>query len=135
MKRLITAAATGIILSLVHGTLASEGAGHRPPRHAIIAAPAVHKRPISPFTLSAHPASHRTAAPRSSMPIRVPNLIETAARYPDFSQLKAFSAETHYLSVSGYVRYWVHRQDGQWITYAEAAAIIKASRHVRRVRA
>lgn len=46
-------------------------------------------------------------------------------QYPSVSNLKPFSAETNFMSRPGYLRYLVHQQNAQWITYEEATRIVK----------
>lgn len=48
-----------------------------------------------------------------------------AQQYPSVNNLKPFSAETNFMSRAGYLRYLVHQQNAQWITYQEAARIVK----------
>lgn len=42
---------------------------------------------------------------------------------PSVSGLKAFSAESDFMSLAGYLRYLMHQQTGQWVTYAEAKRV------------
>jgi hypothetical protein len=39
--------------------------------------------------------------------------------------LKAFSAETAYMSLAGYLRYLTHQQTSQWLTRSEAERIVR----------
>jgi hypothetical protein len=54
--------------------------------------------------------------------------IASAQQYPSVSSLTAFSASTNYMSQAGYLRYLVHQQTGQWLTYQEAGRIVKQQR-------
>ncbi len=48
-----------------------------------------------------------------------------AQQFPNVSTLKAFSQEANFMSLPGYLRWLVFQQTGNWITYAEAARIVK----------
>jgi len=54
--------------------------------------------------------------------------IASAQQYPSVSNLTPFSASTHYMSQAGYLRYIMHQQGGQWLTYQEAGRIVKQQR-------
>lgn len=51
--------------------------------------------------------------------------IAAAQQYPSVANLKPFSAEANYMSLPGYLRYVVHQQSNQWLTYDEASRIVK----------
>ena len=44
---------------------------------------------------------------------------------PNVSNLTPFFAETHYMSLAGYLRYVNHQQTGQWLTVPEAVRIVQ----------
>lgn len=48
-----------------------------------------------------------------------------AQQYPKVGNLKPFSAAAHYMSLPGYLRYLTHLQTGHWVTYGEAARVVK----------
>ncbi|MBI4276870.1 MAG: hypothetical protein HY660_00315 [Armatimonadetes bacterium] len=48
-----------------------------------------------------------------------------AQQYPNVANLKAFSPEAKFMSLPGYLRYLVHQQTGQWMTYAEASRTVQ----------
>jgi hypothetical protein len=48
-----------------------------------------------------------------------------AQQFPNVSGLRPFSAEANFMSLPGYLRWLVFQQTGQWITYAEAARVVK----------
>lgn len=48
-----------------------------------------------------------------------------AQQYPNVSNLKPFSPEANFMSLPGYLRWVVFQQTAQWITYAEAARIVR----------
>lgn len=97
-------------------------------------------RPIVPAPRTAAatparpPAVHRTISSVSVRRADGSGGVPASRHYPDFARLKAFSGNTNYMSLPGYVRYWVHREEGRWITSAEATTILKASRPVKTVR-
>lgn len=47
-----------------------------------------------------------------------------AQQTPNVSNLKAFSAEANFMSLPGYLRWLLFQQNGNWITYAEAARMV-----------
>lgn len=51
--------------------------------------------------------------------------LASAQQYPNVANLTPFTAETHFMSLPGYVRYLSHQQTNEWITYAEATRIIQ----------
>jgi len=51
--------------------------------------------------------------------------VASAQQYPSVSNLQAFSAQTNYMSLPGYLRYLVDQQSGQWLTYEEAARVVQ----------
>lgn len=48
-----------------------------------------------------------------------------AQQYPNVSNLRPFSPEAQFMSLPGYLRWLAFQQTGQWITYAEAARIVR----------
>ncbi len=48
-----------------------------------------------------------------------------AQQYPKIGNIKPFSAAARYMSLPGYLRYLMHKQTGQWLTYGEAARVVK----------
>ncbi|HEY3248696.1 MAG TPA: hypothetical protein VGK88_10450 [bacterium] len=48
-----------------------------------------------------------------------------AQQFPNVANLRPFSAEANFMSLPGYLRWLVFQQTGQWITYAEAARVVK----------
>lgn len=48
-----------------------------------------------------------------------------AQQYPKIGNVKPFSAGAHFMSLPGYLRYLMHQQTGQWLTYGEAARAVK----------
>jgi hypothetical protein len=48
-----------------------------------------------------------------------------AQQYPKVGNIKPFSAAAHFMSLPGYLRYLTHLQTGQWLTYGEAARVVK----------
>lgn len=65
--------------------------------------------------------------------VYVPHVQAQAAfiSLPFVENLKPFSAETEYMSLSGYLRYLVFQQSGIWLSYREAARIIREQARVR----
>jgi hypothetical protein len=48
----------------------------------------------------------------------------SAQQYPNVSTLAPFTAQTNYMSLPGYLRFVIHQQTGQWLTYSEAGRIV-----------
>ena len=51
--------------------------------------------------------------------------------FPNVSGLRAFSPETNFMSLAGYMRWLVHQASGTWITYAEARRVVQEQRAAR----
>ena len=49
-----------------------------------------------------------------------------AQTYPQVAGLEAFSPAADYMSLPGYLRWQVFVEQGTWISYAEAAEIVKS---------
>ena len=49
----------------------------------------------------------------------------STGQMPSVSNLKPFSIEADFMSLAGYLRYLMHQQTGQWMTYAEAQRAVK----------
>ncbi len=49
----------------------------------------------------------------------------SAQQYPKIGNIKPFSAAANFMSLPGYLRYLMHQQTGQWLTYGEAARAVK----------
>jgi len=45
----------------------------------------------------------------------------TTGQYPTVSNLKAFTIESNFMSLPGYLRYLMYQKTGQWMTYDEAS--------------
>ena len=48
-----------------------------------------------------------------------------AQQYPKVGNIKPFSAAANFMSLPGYLRYLMHQQTGQWLTYGEASRAVK----------
>jgi len=44
---------------------------------------------------------------------------------PKISTVTPFTAEANFMSLPGYLRYLIHQQSGQWLTYGEAARAVR----------
>jgi hypothetical protein len=51
----------------------------------------------------------------------------STGQMPSVANLKPFSIEANFMSLAGYLRYLMHQQTGQWMTYAEAQRAVKQS--------
>jgi hypothetical protein len=51
--------------------------------------------------------------------------VASAQQFPNVANLTPFTAQTHFMSLPGYVRYLSHQQSNQWITYAEATRVVQ----------
>lgn len=49
----------------------------------------------------------------------------STGQVPSVSNLKPFSIEANFMSLAGYLRYLMHQQTGQWMTYAEAQRAVR----------
>jgi hypothetical protein len=48
----------------------------------------------------------------------------SAAQYTNVTGLKAWSAETNYMSLAGYLRWMTFREQGVWLSMPEAQRIV-----------
>jgi hypothetical protein len=67
-------------------------------------------------------------APQQHLNLRwlvVPAPAGTTGPYANVTNLNAFSAETEYMSLPGYLRYLTHQRTSQWLTYPEATRIVR----------
>jgi hypothetical protein len=48
-----------------------------------------------------------------------------AQQVPSVSNLEPFSAEANFMSLPGYLRWLLFQQNGNWITYQEAARMVQ----------
>jgi hypothetical protein len=67
-------------------------------------------------------------APQQQLNLRrlvVPAPSGTTGPYANVTNLNAFSAETEYMSLPGYLRYLTHQRTSQWLTYPEATRIVR----------
>lgn len=55
----------------------------------------------------------------------------SAAEYPNVAGMQAFTAASNYMSLPGYLRWQTFREQGMWITYAEAVRIVHAQERER----
>lgn len=51
--------------------------------------------------------------------------IASAQQYPKIGNIKPFSAAANFMSLPGYLRYLMHKQTGQWLTYGEASRVVR----------
>ena len=49
----------------------------------------------------------------------------SAQQYPNVGNVKAFSAGANFMSLPGYLRYLVHQLKGQWLSFSEAARVVR----------
>ncbi len=83
------------------------------------AQPAPQKQPAPSPAQPAQPAQ-----PTPAQAPAQPTQPSSGGQYPSVSNLKPFAAEANFMSLPGYLRYLVHQQASQWLTYAEASRIV-----------
>ncbi len=44
---------------------------------------------------------------------------------PKIGTVRPFTVEANFMSLPGYLRYLIHQQTGQWLTYGEAARAVR----------
>jgi hypothetical protein len=86
---------------------------------------------VHPGSLGRRIQRHVNAWPPAA-PTLTPSMMPGAL---ELRGLRPFSADTHYMSLLGYVRYSVHERTGRWITYAEAARLVYPPRPPKAVKA
>jgi len=64
--------------------------------------------------------------PASAQAEDQPSAAAPSGEYPDVSGLQPFTAEANYMSRPGYLRLLVFREQGIWMSYAEAQRVVNA---------
>jgi|WetSurMetagenome_2_1015567.scaffolds.fasta_scaffold1327837_1 hypothetical protein len=64
--------------------------------------------------------------PASAQTADQPAAAAPAGEYPSVSGLQPFAAEANFMSLPGYLRLLVFREQGVWMSYAEAQRVVKA---------
>ncbi len=75
----------------------------------------------SGIALAQSTPSYQSPAPSQTQPAQP----APAGQFPKVSGLKAFAPEANFMSLPGYLRYLMHQQTGQWLTYAEATRAVQ----------
>jgi hypothetical protein len=66
------------------------------------------------------------APPSQQQPAQTsPGQSAAPGQMPSVANLKPFSIEANFMSLPGYLRYLMHQQTGQWLTYAEATRAVR----------
>lgn len=78
------------------------------------------------------PPAQTPAQPTQTQPAQTPaqptqTQPGSTGQMPSVANLKPFSIEANFMSLAGYLRYLMHQQTGQWMTYAEAQRAVKQS--------
>jgi hypothetical protein len=78
------------------------------------------------------PPAQTPAQPAQPQPAQTPaqpsqTAPSSTGQMPSVANLKPFSIEANFMSLAGYLRYLMHQQTGQWMTYAEAQRAVKQS--------
>lgn len=105
MRRLVVSfASVAVMLAIASGVaLAQTAPTYTPPAQT----------PAQPGQVQPTQAPAQTPAPGST------------GQMPRVSNLKPFSIEANFMSLAGYLRYLMHQQTGQWMTYAEAQRAVQ----------
>ena len=67
-----------------------------------------------------------SSTPASAQTTSQPSATAPAGEYPDVSGVPPFSAASNFMSVPGFLRWQTFRDQGIWISYAEARRITLA---------
>jgi hypothetical protein len=78
--------------------------------------------PTTPQQPAAPQPAQQPAQPMQ--PAQQPGQV-TTGEFPSVSNLKPFTPEASFMSLAGYLRYLMHQQTSQWLTYQEAARIVR----------
>jgi len=68
------------------------------------------------------------AGPASAQGTATPQQPAAAGEYPNVSGVEAFTAAANYMSLPGYLRWMTFKEQGLWLTYAEALRIVQSQR-------
>ena len=122
MRRLVVSfASVAVMVAIASGVaLAQTAPTYSPPAQTPgqvqpAQAPAT---PAQPATQPAQTPVQPTQAPAQTTP-------GSTGQMPRVSNLKPFSIEANFMSLAGYLRYLMHQQTGQWMTYAEAQRAVQ----------
>lgn len=101
-KSIVSALSIAVVLVVASGVALAQTPSYTPPAQT------------PPQTQPAQtPAQPSQTAPGST------------GQMPSVSNLKPFAIEANFMSLAGYLRYLLHQQTGQWMTYAEAQRAVK----------
>ncbi len=70
------------------------------------------------ISFTSQPASAQTTSPQPS--------VGRTGEYPDVSGLQPFTPAANFMSLPGYLRWLTFRDQGTWLSYAEARRIVIA---------
>jgi hypothetical protein len=59
-----------------------------------------------------------------AMVMTVATMPASAAEYKDVSGMQQFAAESNYMSLAGYLRWMTFKEQGVWLSMAEAKQIV-----------
>lgn len=93
-------------------------------------------RPTSPGSPSGPVTSRSAGAPPAADPNAVavataPPAAAGPRSLPDVSRLRAYTADTHFLSLAGYVRYLVHDTSKTWITTEDSDRLMRDAQYLQ----
>jgi hypothetical protein len=85
--------------------------------------------PIQP-TSPASPAGAIDSQSAAGSPVAGVAPGQSAAGLPDVSHLRAYTADTHFLSLAGYLRYLVHDASKTWITAEDSDRLMRQAQRL-----
>lgn len=116
MRRLVVSfASVAVMLAIASGVaLAQTAPTYTPPAQS----PGQNVQPAQAPAQPSQTPVQPTQAPAQTTP-------GSTGQMPRVSNLKPFSIEANFMSLAGYLRYLMHQQTGQWMTYAEAQRAVQ----------
>jgi hypothetical protein len=124
MRRLVVSfASVAVMLAIASGVaLAQTAPTYTPPAQSPGQNVQPAQTPAQPSQTPAQTPVQPTQAPAQTPAQTAPG---STGQMPRVSNLKPFSIEANFMSLAGYLRYLMHQQTGQWMTYAEAQRAVQ----------
>jgi hypothetical protein len=119
-KTVISVLSVAVLLVVASGVALAQTAPTYPPPAQTPAQPSQPQPAQTPAQPAQPQPAQTPAQPSQTAP-------SSTGQMPSVANLKPFSIEANFMSLAGYLRYLMHQQTGQWMTYAEAQRAVKQS--------
>jgi cytoskeletal protein RodZ len=109
-KSIVSVLSIVVVLVVASGVALAQTPSYTPPAQT--------PPQTQPAQTPAQPSQTPATQPAQTAP-------SSTGQMPSVSSLKPFTIEANFMSLAGYLRYLMHQQTGQWMTYAEAQRAVK----------